>query len=73
MIIIFSSIDNEYKAHFSGFLMAYGVVPRGSYTQEYIRVGIHVSQKDIDIVLKFKDCIKSTYKILWINDSMIVH
>lgn len=59
----FNTIDSEDKAYFIGFMMADGGILKGSHTQEYIRVGLHVNVKDIDIVEKFKYFTKSTNKI----------
>ena len=59
----FGVINTEDKAYFIGFIMADGCILKGSHTQEYVRIGLHVNIKDIDIVEKFKYFTKSTNKI----------
>ena len=59
----FSVIDTEDKAYFLGFIMADGSLLKGSHTSEYVRVGIHVNQRDIDILQKFKFFTKSEHTI----------
>ena len=57
----FSEIDAEEKAYFIGLLMADGCVSckRG----EYKTIRLHLSLVDIDIIEKFKRCVKSNHKI----------
>lgn len=59
----FNVIDTEAKAYFVGFLMADGGLVKGSHTSEYIRVSLHVSQEDLEIVKKFKAEIESEHTI----------
>lgn len=59
----FSNIDSEDKAYFLGLLMSDGAILKGSHTSEYIRVSLHISQDDIDILVKFKECIGSSHTI----------
>lgn len=59
----FSCIDSEEKAYFIGLLMSDGAILKGSHTSEYIRVSLHLSQTDIDILTKFRDCVESNHTI----------
>lgn len=59
----FHIINSEDKAYFLGFMMADGCILKGSHTSDYIRVGIHLNIKDIDIIEKFKYYTGSDHKI----------
>lgn len=60
----FEKIDNEYKAYWLGFLYADGCIlpqdPRGYGEQEF---KIQIAEKDLELLEKFKEDIKSTYPI----------
>lgn len=55
----FSSIDNEYAAYWLGFLLADGCVRNNQYLVE-----LCLAEKDKGHLLKFKEFLKSDYKII---------
>ena len=56
----FNNIDSHEKAYWLGFIYADGYI---SNVNNYKKIGITLSYKDIDHIQKFKTCIHATYPI----------
>lgn len=62
----FEKIDNELSAYWLGFMYADGcVLPQNKYGEQQFKIAI--SEKDLELLEKFKSDIKSTYPIRYDN------